>query len=502
LSTDFLLSNMLPESWELDRLQTALLAAILALTVAASLGCLANGFAFDDEGEIVNNRFIDKWSYVVTAWHTDAWWCRNPSASPQCSYYRPMQTMSVIAGYQLCGRNPRLWHGFKIVLHLIAVIAAFRLTQLLTRGTDAALVAALLFGVYPPHAEAVAWISALPQVVAAILEMSAMCLIVQADSQSRFRIAPIILAGLAMFTYEGAIVFPVIVAAYFFFVPVPPASTGFGSRLLDASGRAIPYVLPATIYLGARFAVLGLYGLKAEDGGRALSEVLATQPLVLLFYLFTFVAPWVAGPSHAIEWVDSFKSAYFYCPAAMLIVMAVATWASIRRSPRRNLYLFCAAWFLIGIAPSMNLSGLWDLAQDRYLYAPALGIFVILGDAGIRATRECHLRRLGAACLGLVTAAYAIAFWNVHSYWKDTGAYYEYCAKIHPTKPKYRARAEEWYETRGDWKAAKREALILEAMEPDNTVTHLRLEIIYQHLGEKALANQEFFKSMPAEMRK
>ena len=102
----------------------------------------------------------------------------------------------------------------------------------------------------------------------------------------------------------------------------------------------------------------------------------------------------------------------------------------------------------------------------------------------------------------MVTAAYAIAFWNVHSYWKDTPTYYAYCAAAHPKMPKYRIRLEEWYETHGDWHAAKKDALTLEALEPDNPTAHLRLEIVYQHLGEKALANQEFLKSMPAEMRK
>ena len=44
-----------------------------------------------------------------------------------------------------------------------------------------------------------------------------------------------------------------------------------------------------------------------------------------------------------------------------------------RRSPDRHIYLFCAIWIVLTMAPALNLDSILWLVDDRYLYTPSFG---------------------------------------------------------------------------------------------------------------------------------
>ena len=73
------------------------------------------------------------------------------------------------------GDHPAAWHFEKIVLQLIAVILCFRLTQLLTRNSSVALLAAALFALLPANVESVVWVSAIGEPLSTTFEMAALC---------------------------------------------------------------------------------------------------------------------------------------------------------------------------------------------------------------------------------------------------------------------------------------------------------------------------------------
>ena len=65
-----------------------------------------------------------------------------------------------------------------------------------------------------------------------------------------------------------------------------------------------------------------------------------------------------------------------------------------------RLYLFCAAWALIAIAPAMNLKALAVLVQDRILYAPSFGWSLAVSIAAIRiASSSSRARTMVAAAI-------------------------------------------------------------------------------------------------------
>src|SRR5260370_16407151 len=160
--------------WNLDQTQTAMLAGVLVLTLLVYLRCLADGFVYDDHMEIARNRYLGQWQFLWKSFVHDIWWFRAPAHLPQSSYYRPLQNVWLALNFHLVGRNPVGWHVMKILLHLCVVLLGFRLAQLLPASAEPPLLTALLVGVMPSHVESGVWISAVPEPLPAILEVSAL----------------------------------------------------------------------------------------------------------------------------------------------------------------------------------------------------------------------------------------------------------------------------------------------------------------------------------------
>jgi dolichyl-phosphate-mannose--protein O-mannosyl transferase len=148
---------------KLDQTQTTMLVAVLFLTLLVYLRCLGNGFVNDERWEVVENRYLEQWSFFWNSLTRDAWWFSNPHRLPQSAYYRPIQNLWIALNFHLFGLNPIGWRAVKVLLHLCAVILVFRVSQLLSRSVSAALLSALLFGLLPVNTESVVWSVGPPQ---------------------------------------------------------------------------------------------------------------------------------------------------------------------------------------------------------------------------------------------------------------------------------------------------------------------------------------------------
>jgi len=483
-----------------------MLAAIVCLIALVSLRSLFNGLVFDDLGEIQKNPFIGQWSFVWKSFFHDVWWFRNPAKLPQCPYYRPLQNLWFALGFHLFGDNPIGWHAAKIVVHLVVVLLAFRVAVVLSGDVTVGLLAALLFGVLPPLAEVVTWISAIPEPLAAGFELAAFSLAVVRPKDRGMQLGSVACFLAALLSFEGAIVFPVLLGAYLLL---------FGERgeleserhsltIWQILTKCVPYLVACVGYLIARYLVMGLYGVAYSRGGpsyaQTVGELLATMPEVMLFYIAMLGVPWLAGPAHALDWVKSFSSPRFYVPVALLLLLAMGSWLAARRSSRRKLYLFCAIWFFVSIAPMMNLGGLWDLVQDRYLYLPAFGWCVIAADCLVRWGRSGN-RILWSSVAALTLIAWSLSFWKVESYWKDSVTMYKARTMLAPQAMRWHNDLYLEYLRIDDFKGAEHELEEMLRPNPSNRKYHFLLHIVEERLGNGARAQAEFMKSLPEEAR-
>ena len=133
-----------------------IIAAGLLVLIAAAYGrAMGFGFVWDDQQLIVHNPLVNGRAPATQIWSTHFFEGAQPHNS---GLYRPV----VIASFRLNrALSPAPWgfHLSNLLLHAACVLLVLWLGRRLGAGWPAAGLGAVLFAVYPPGIEAVAWIS-------------------------------------------------------------------------------------------------------------------------------------------------------------------------------------------------------------------------------------------------------------------------------------------------------------------------------------------------------
>ncbi len=504
-------------AWGLSSRETAILAAIVLSTIAIYLPSLRNGWVWDDWLEFVDNKLIHTWSYVWKSFIYDTWWYQNPARRPQSAYYRPLENVWFAANALVFGTHPAAWHLAKIILHAVAVLLCFRVAQLLTGDVAVGLLTAAIFGLIPANTESVVWASAIPEPLSTVFEMGALCCFINREpGWSRGLVFALMLYAGATLSHETAILFPLIVAAYVFLFeggderPSGAARTAETRRRIVSALRAgAPFVLVAIAYICARANALGfhsLFGIHYKATSLILqgfvetrtdyspSQILMTLPVVLIAYLAVLALPAMAGPTHAVQWITHPQPLVFISAAA-LVILGAAAFLLAWRSSNRRIYLFCAAWSFLTMAPTLNLNNLFYLIADRYLYEPAFGwsLAVAITALSIAAAGPRARKAVGAA-MAVLLVLYAASTMQMEHYWHDDITYFQRCVEIVPYQPIYRFQLVVAMNRAGDFEGAARVLERGTIIVPNDAPLQLALARQYQRMGRQLDFEREFQK--------
>lgn len=146
------------------------IAVALALVVAAIfIGTLRGEFVYDDDGQIVQNAFLQDPSLNGKALMSDVWAFKGDRGHAWSNYWHPTFVAWLIVNANLFGvDNPVGWHVMNVLLHCLVPAMAFGLMRTLGMGRWLAAGAALVFAAHPAHVESVAWISGSPDMLMSI----------------------------------------------------------------------------------------------------------------------------------------------------------------------------------------------------------------------------------------------------------------------------------------------------------------------------------------------
>lgn len=490
---------------KLDRTQIMLLVLVVAVVAAFCSRSLLNGFVRDDFGLIAYNRSLGSWSHLLRSWIT-------PSAGSNI-FFRPVEDLWYHVNFAIVGHSPVAWHAVKILLHLSVVLLVFGVVRLLSGSAESALLAALFFGVLPAHDEAIAWVTT-PESLAAAFELAAFWLVIRsARAGRRFSAGGVALFALAAFTFEGAIVFPLLVFLYFLLLDNASSRSAEHSfsthRLIRATLACVPFLLVAALYLARRIAVFDTRGLPlgsdAFNPAHSLAQVFATIPVVVLNHLMIVILAWDCGPEHPLPWVTKVESVGFFLPLALLICGGLAFLIVVWRNPRRNFYLFVALWFFVCLAPMLNLNYLephsagvngFAPVQDRWTYLSSFGWCVLLAEGLLFLGAQVRMLRMPAAALTVsLIAIYGITLWRCEYYWRSNQVLMARIGEIDPDSPDFLSVRALQLEAKGDWKAAEDDLQKLVRLRPDKPLYHFYLFRAELHLGNSAAAEAELEKS-------
>ena len=94
----------------------AIAVPVLAALVA-SINSIANGFVYDDIGQVLNNRLIRKISNIPVMFTTSVWaFMNNQTVGADDFYYRPLFGCFLTACYALFGTTAWAWHLANITI--------------------------------------------------------------------------------------------------------------------------------------------------------------------------------------------------------------------------------------------------------------------------------------------------------------------------------------------------------------------------------------------------
>jgi hypothetical protein len=320
-----------------------------------------------------------------------AQWARDGAlAPPSWPFSRPLQLL-VWAGMLESVSTPRAafaLHGLNVGLHALNAVLIAILATRLSAPVGAAILAAVLFIVYPSSTEAVIWPSALADILMTGFVLSA--LICASRSQLRagggVMIAALVAAALS--SKETAVAAGLLFAV----AAVPP--TRFRRSYLIGAAISTAVII---IYLMGRVALGRIPahpGVSATHVWRVLSQPFTT--LVFPFHDTVLGSP--GGFALAVAWL------------AVLLGVAVAT-VRRRRPPSLGRHASAVVlWVLASVAPTAGLFGVGpDLQGSRYVYLATCawlpGVAVLLMPRG--GTRVERYARASAAAFLVCVCIYA-----------------------------------------------------------------------------------------------
>jgi hypothetical protein len=323
------------------------------LTLAAYAGVVGLDFVWDDRALVLENPLIEDLRLAPSYFLADLW---STDATETSGYYRPLMLLSLAVDHALFGLNPAGYHLQSLLWHLLATGSLALLLRELVPPA-AVLVGTAIFALHPIQSEAVAWIAARNDPMAATFALLALWL-VAGEARGWRLIGAGVLSGLALLAKESVLLLPAVLLA------------------LDlARGRPGRWHRYAAIIIGL-LAALGLRGLSGVGEtplptAAALSLTVDRAPRILAL-LGTMIAwPETLSSAWSIEWLSLSPPRLLLGGTALVLLLLLPLLAD---GPRRRMALVGLACAVLFYLPALVPIASKGLVGERYLYLPLAGL--------------------------------------------------------------------------------------------------------------------------------
>ena len=404
---------------------TRLYASILigCLALAASIGSLSNGFAFDDVHVILKNTGLHTLNAPLNL-ITGTYW---PSELGSM-LYRP-STSVVFALQWAAGNGSALsFHLVSVALYVALSIAVYRLA-LVMMPQRAAVVAAAIFAAHPVHVEAVANIVGQAELWVALIVVALVHWFIHIRRHGRLKSHHLAAFTLGYFVAcgfkEHAIILPAILVAADFLV-VGEKKT-FERRARDLLPLMIAMAIGGALFLAVRYAVL--HGVAVDSRAAILRHGSFTTRI---FTMLSVVVEWV----RLFVWPMSLSADYSYprirlhsgfeismIPA--VLVLLGTSWIGWTIRKRLSAASFGISWMGIALLiPSNILMVTGFVLAERTLMLPTVGFAICAGAAIDWALRQSASRRpvlqtAGVVAIGLLICGFTARSVTRNGVWRD-----------------------------------------------------------------------------------
>jgi hypothetical protein len=369
---------------------------IAAVVLVAYSSTLRFQFVYDDASQILHNQWLKSWRYIPDYFTRDVWSFNRGVGSPT-NYYRPIFLSWLALNYAAFGLHPLWWHLSSVLSHVGITMLVYLLAVNLVQDRITAAGSALIFGLHPVHIEAVAWVSAVNELLMAMLFIASfLCYLKsetaaeaqQADAMRTRRlwtIGSLVLYTLALLSKETTIVLPGLILVYGLTCGPERFSRlrhqSRVSRGMRSLRNTVPYLAIAAVYLVVRKEAIS--GLRHTLTPLSTSTIVLTWPSLVWFYLKQLFWPVRLSAFYDTPYVLTPGVRSFILPTLAVAVscavvgLIITKWLPERLRAR---VIFSLAWLVLPMLPLIDLRVFQagELVHDRYLYLPSVGFSIVI----------------------------------------------------------------------------------------------------------------------------
>jgi len=284
--------------------------------------------------------------------------------STYLGHYAPVHHTFLALLYQIFGADPFGYHLAQLLLHAACVLLLY-LVLARIESPRIALLASLLYSVHPTAVETVAWVAETKSTLAFLfflLSFLAFLRLREKGGWSSGFLCAVFLA-LSLLAKINTVVAPAIFLLWDYRQRRPFDRKTIATLACFFLISALMTAAHMASFMGTDWA-----GESGYYGGLAVH--LMNLPLFIFFYIQMTLVP---HPLSA--WYVFPVSLEFTWTLAVLWIALLALSGFLLRGSRR--IQFWALWFLVFLAPVLQIIpfGIW--VADRYLYIPIIGLFVL-----------------------------------------------------------------------------------------------------------------------------
>src|SRR5438270_93333 len=383
--------------WEIAKVAAMILAGVLPY-----LPALRGGFVWDDEPLITANPLLRSPSGLAEIW-----------AGSRTADYFPLTNTFFWIEHHLFGDNATGYHGINILLQAANALLLWRVLRRLR--IPGAFLAGLIFAIHPVHAESVAWVSELKNVLSMFFFLMSALLFLEIEDQrilnrSVAYSASLVAFLLALLSKTQVVFLPValLFCAWWRNSPVDSKSQDKGNPLQFHREivRTVPFFLIAIVFglitiwfqnrgIGEEEIILGPFTRRLANAGMAIWWY--ARQIVAPIRLMAVYPQWRFDPPALMEWVP-------------LIAITGALLLLWRRHSRGLLFAF--AYFIVALLPvigivRMSYARSGSLVADHLQYFADISL-IALFSAGVARLCSSGRRQIRIATASIIIVLLAL----------------------------------------------------------------------------------------------
>ncbi len=319
--------------------------------------------------------------------------------------------------------NPQAFHLINLIFHIFNVLLIFLIINSIIKNKWASFGGAILFGLHPIQAEAVAWISSLRDVLSAFFSLLSIygyiCYLKStAGNKIKYYIFSILAYVLALTSKPTAVMLPFLLLIIDYFL--------FSKKIKQSIKPVIIWFIVAL-----PFIILA----KKMHPGEAIgfNTPLVKRPLIIAdtiaFYIYKIILPFLLGPHYGRIPRFVLKQDWIYYIWIFPAIIIILIWKY------RKKYAWLLLSFVLFLACILPVLGIlnfrfqnYSTVADRYLYLSMIGPAFLLSNLILLIRKKkkyliiigLYLLLLGVLCKIQV------------SHWKNTSTLFEHAIKVNP----------------------------------------------------------------------